>query len=123
MAPSAVSRRCDDGQQVPHLVTAERSVAQIAAQRAGKNSCAIRVPSLKLNIDEPAQVIGRRNRECRHAWVGVAYLLEERPQDAQSLSPRVLRKASGVLHVPVEATQFVLDWIGRLAPGNGADIL
>src|SRR4051812_42724643 len=107
-----------------HLVTAHRSEAQVAAQCAGKNSCAVRVPSMKLQVDEPAQVIGRLERQCRSGLVGVAYLLEERPQDTQTLSAGVLRETSGVLHVLVKPPKFVLDLVGHTAPlGQDTEIV
>jgi len=108
-----VGGRRDDGQQVLHPVTAHRSESQVAAQRARKNSCAVRVPSLKLQIDEPAQFIGRW--KCQFLGVGVAPLLEERPQDVQTLNPGVLRQAPGVLHVLFEAVQFVFNSAGSIA--------
>ena len=67
-----------------------------------------------MQVDEPTQIIGCRNRKCRPDWVGVEHLLEEWPQDAQTLKAGVLRETSGVLHVLTKATKFVLDRARRM---------
>jgi hypothetical protein len=41
----------------------------------------------------------------------------------QTLNPSVLRQASGMLHVIVEATQFVVDCIGRMTLHQSTGIL
>jgi|GEM_PF-4692469 len=98
-----------------HLVTAHRSEAQVAAQCAGKNSCTVRIPSIKLQIDESTQVSGRRERQCRAGLVGLVYLLEEWPQDTKTLCAGVLGETSGVLHMLVQATKFAIDRVRHKA--------